>query len=382
MNSNPTVLIGAGAVGLAIARELATSGQWVVVLEKERSYGRGVSSRNSEVIHAGIYYDPGSLKARMCVEGRRLLYPYLAARGVPHNNCGKIIVATDDSEIPHLDRILQKANANGVESMHWLSKAEVERLEPAVQAVAGLYSATTGIVSAHAFMDALYADACSAGCDFAFGMELIGAEQTADGWLLTVRSHDGLTEAIEAGVVINSAGLHSDTIAALVLPQENAERVRLNWVKGNYFTIRSSAKVNATHLIYPCPRADQRGLGVHLTIDLAGDQKLGPDVHVLPQRVEAYDVDDRLRPLFAEAARRFLPSIRDDDLAPGYSGLRPQRASEGFRDFYIQEESGKGAPRWLNLVGIESPGLTCALAIAAHVRAKLSKSQTIMPRSA
>jgi L-2-hydroxyglutarate oxidase LhgO len=320
------------------------------------------------VIHAGIYYEPGSLKARLCVEGRQRLYQYLTERELPHRRCGKLIVAIEDAEIPQLEALFTRSLANGVEEMEWLDGAQAHSLEPSVRAVAALHSGTTGIVDAHAFMDSLAVDARNSGADLVFHAEVVGAERTAEGWTIAVRGTDGEVDVLEAVAVINAAGLYADEIAALVIPKDAMDPLRLNWVKGSYYSISPSSAVRASRLIYPCPHPDLKGLGVHLTLDLGGGQRLGPDVEPLQDRTEDYRMDEERGTAFAEAARRFLPDIKPEDLAPAYSGLRPQRqVKAGFRDFYIAEETGNGAPAWINLIGIESPGLTCALAIGEHV---------------
>lgn len=364
----PIVVVGAGVVGLACAAELARRGRWVIVLERQDTYGTGTSSRNSEVIHAGIYYEPGSLKARLCVEGRDRLYDYLGRRDLPHRRCGKLIVATEAAEIPQLEAIAARARQNGVEDLEWLDATGIRALEPGVRAVAALRSPSTGILDVHAFMDALARDVGEAGGDFLFRATLLGAEPAYDGWRLRIRDASGAEEEIEAAGVVNSAGLYADDVARLVLPAEQADALRQDWVKGNYFSIRPGAAVHASQLLYPCPHPELRGLGVHLTLDLAGDQRLGPDVEMLDARVEDYSVDDRRRHEFFAAAKRYLPGLELDDLAPGYAGLRPQRiVTGGFRDFYISNEEARGLEGWINLIGIESPGLTCALAIGRYV---------------
>lgn len=375
----PVVVVGAGVVGLACAAELARRGHWVLVLERQDAYGTGTSSRNSEVIHAGIYYEPGSLKARLCVEGRDRLYHYLRRRDLPHRRCGKLIVATEAAEIPQLEAIAARARQNGVEDLEWLDASGVRALAPDVRAVAALRSPSTGILDVHAFMHALARDVREGGGDFLFRATLLGAEPARDGWRLRVRDASGAEEEIEAAGVVNSAGLYADDVARLVLPAEQAAALRQEWVKGSYFSIRPGAAVRASQLVYPCPHPELRGLGVHLTLDLAGGQRLGPDVEILGARVEDYAVDDRRRHEFFAAAKRYLPRLEPDDLTPGYSGLRPQRVvTGGFRDFYVSNEERFGLAGWVNLIGIESPGLTCALAIGWYVAEALTVASGII----
>lgn len=389
----PTVVAGAGVVGLACAVALARAGRTVVVLERERRHGQGTSSRNSGVIHAGLYYQPGSLKAALCVEGRERLYAYARERGLPHRRCGKLVVATEAGEVPQLETIAARARQNGVADVEIVGRAELARMASPVTGVAALWSPSTGIVDPHALMDALVAEARALGADFAFYSELVAAEPVPDGWRLTVRSPSGSLEEVDAATVVNAAGLHADEVAALILPapaprddreiadgavdapsptsleRAAAAGLALDWVKGNYFSIRPGARAGVDALVYPCPQADLQGLGIHLTLDLDGGQRLGPDVEPMDRRVEDYSVDPARGARFLEAARRYLPHLTAADLEPAFAGLRPLRRITGFRDFYIAEESASGAPGWINLVGIDSPGLTAALVLGEHVAA-------------
>jgi L-2-hydroxyglutarate oxidase LhgO len=367
MSGSQAIVVGAGVVGLACAAALAREGWGVVVIDAEPTYGRGTSSRNSEVVHAGIYYEPGSLKAELCVEGRDRLYRYAAERDVPHRRCGKLIVATEPDDLPRLEALAERARVNGVTTLEWLEPADVTALEPSVRSIGALLSPDTGIIDVHELMHALAADAQRAGVDFAFRSRLVGAEPRNGGWEVAIEDAAGEIDRLEVDVVVNCAGLHSDRVAALVLDDAALEPLRMGWVKGNYFSVRAGSAVRASRLIYPAPHPELKGLGIHLTLDLAGGQRLGPDVEVLAERSEGYDVDASRAAAFAEAARRYLPDLSAEDLSPGYSGLRPQLLRSGFRDFYIAEESANGAPGWINLVAIESPGLTCALAIGSRV---------------
>ncbi len=366
-DARPTLVVGAGVVGLACAVELARAGHWVVLSERERRYGRGTSSRNSGVIHAGLYYQPGSLKARLCVEGRDRLYAYARSKDVLHRRCGKLVVATASDEIPELEALAVRARANGVEDVALIGQAEVQRLAPCLTAVAALQSPSTGIVDPHALMDALAAEAASLGVGFVYHSRVVGAEPIGGGWRVSVRSPAGEVEEIEAEWVVNAAGLYADELASIVVPDVAAAGLATDWVKGNYFTIRPAAHAPVDCLVYPCPRHDLRGLGIHLTLDLDGGQRLGPNVEMLPDRVERYDVDPALRDDYLAAARTYLPHLVADDLEPAFAGIRPQRRVPGYRDFYIAHEAARGAPGWVNLVAIDSPGLTAALAIAPLV---------------
>ncbi len=362
--ARPTLVIGAGVIGLACAVELARAGHWVVLTEREARHGRGTSSRNSGVIHAGLYYQPGSLKAALCVEGRDRLYTYARQKDIPHRRCGKLVVATLPEEVPELEALAARARANGVDDVELIGQAEVRRLAPCVTAVAALRSPSTGIIDPHALMDALAGDAVSLGVGFVYHSRVVGAEPIEAGWRVSVESPSGEVEEVEAAWVVNAAGLYADEVAAIVVPDVVAAGLATDWVKGNYFSIRPAGHAPVDCLVYPCPRRDLRGLGIHLTLDLDGGQRLGPDVEMLPDRVERYDVDPALRDLYLAAVRTYLPHLTAEDLEPAFAGIRPQRRVSGYRDFYIAHEAERGAPGWVNMVAIDSPGLTAALAIA------------------
>jgi L-2-hydroxyglutarate oxidase LhgO len=358
------VVIGAGVVGLACARELAARGREVVLIERHERFGVETSSRNSEVVHAGIYYPPGSLKARLCARGNRSLYAWCEARGVPHARLGKLVVASSAEEDPKLEQILRQAADNEVTSLRPLSSAEVRAIEPHVRATRGLWSPDTGIVDSHQLMASLLSDAEAHGCVVAWRHEVVGVERSGEAYRLAARS-GGETTALEARSVVNSAGLDADRIAALAGLDVDACGYRLHYARGHYFRIHPRKRHLASHLIYPTPLA--AGLGIHVTLDLAGGVRLGPDVEYLPDRVQDYSVAERLRAKFFTAVSRYLEGLEAEDLSPDLAGIRPklQGPGEPFRDFAIQEEAARGLPRWVNLVGIESPGLTCCLEIAA-----------------
>lgn len=359
------VVVGAGVIGLAIAREFARRGDSVFVLEREKKHGMGISSRNSGVIHAGIYYAPGSLKAKLTVEGKQLLYDYLARFDLPYNRCGKLIVATAEEEVPQLEALEKRAAENGVNDIVWVERGDIERMEPQVGAIAALLSPSTGVLSVHSLLNALEAELNEAGGDIAVASELVAADRTPAGWTLHVRGADGELDTLAADLVINAAGLYADVVAAFAIDIDSDVGLRLDWTKGSYFSVRG---LHCDKLIYPVPPVSFKGLGTHVTVDLAGGARLGPDIEDLEGRVEKYDVDVTRQQSFFESARRFLPGLAFDDLAPDYSGIRPQRAGmTGFRDFYIAEETTRGAPGWINLIGMESPGLTAALAVARYV---------------
>ena len=362
MESVDCVVVGAGVVGLAVARALALAGREVIVLEAAEAIGTGISSRNSEVIHAGIYYPAGSLMARFCVAGRRLLYPYCAEHGVAHRNCGKLIVATTAEESGRLAQIKARAEANGVEGMCLLDAAEATAMEPNLACAAALLSPATGIVDSHGFMLALQGDAENAGAVVAFHSPITSG-RTANG---AIEIEIGGTEpmALRCGLLVNSAGLYAPTLARSIagIPAETIPREY--YAKGNYFTLAGRSPF--TRLIYPVPVPG--GLGVHLTVDLGGQAKFGPDV----EWVESigYAVDPTRAQSFYAAVRRYWPGLQDGALQPGYCGIRPKIVPPGApaQDFVVQGPETHGVPALINLFGIESPGLTASLALAEHVR--------------
>lgn len=358
-------VVGAGVVGLAIAARLAPEIPNLVVLERNGAAGMETSSRNSEVIHAGIYYQAGSLKARLCVEGNRRLYELCGRHAIPHRRTGKIVMACEDGERAALERLLAKGLGNGV-ALRMITASETRRLEPAVRSSGALFSPDSGIVSAHGLMDHLLGRARDAGAILQWRSELVGVERRASDYRLTIRSGQG-TESFTSERVVNAAGLNADSVAGLAGIDVDAAGYRLRYCKGSYFSIAASRMGLVSRLVYPVPGAVS--LGIHAVLDLAGRLKFGPDVEYLPDRRLDYGVDETKRAAFGEAVRRMLPSVRDEDLQPDTSGIRAklQGPGDAFRDFVIAEESGRGMPGFVNLVGIDSPGLTSALAIAEHV---------------
>jgi L-2-hydroxyglutarate oxidase LhgO len=368
------LVVGAGVVGLACARELAARGRSVVLLERHERFGVETSSRNSEVVHAGIHYPAGSLKATLCARGNASLVAWCAAHGVPHRRIGKLVVATEPAEEAQLARIVRQAEANGVRSLEPLTPAEARRLEPHVRCGAALWSPDTGIVDSHALMVSLLADAEARGLTVAWRQEVCGAEPVAGGYRVTARDGDSGTAAIAAPWVVNAAGLDADTVAALAGLDLDACGYRQQYVRGHYFRVHPRKAHLARHLVYPVPL--QAGLGIHVTLDLGGGMRLGPDVQVLPERRQDYHVPDGLRTGFHAAVSRYLDGLTVDDLAPDLAGIRPKLhgPDEPFRDFVIREESARGRPGWVNLVGIESPGLTSCLEIGALAATLLEES--------
>jgi L-2-hydroxyglutarate oxidase LhgO len=370
MADTPLTVVGAGVVGLAVAARLARRFPELVILERRERHGSETSSRNSEVIHAGLYYPTGSLKARLCVRGKQLLYELGERARIPHRRTGKLIVALRDEETAELERLHALGSANGVE-LSLLAADDCRRLEPAVPAIAGLLSPSTGIVSAHGLMDALLAEARRLGALLQPRAELVGIERRDRDYRLEVRTPDGV-EALTSERVVNAAGLESDRVAACAGIDVAAAGYRLHWWKGSYFAVSGSKAGLLKRLVYPVPPADS--LGVHAVLGLEGRLRFGPDAELLPVRRLDHAVDEKKRAAFAAAVRRLVPAIEAHDLTPDISGIRPklQGPGEGFRDFVIAEESGRGLPGFVDLVGIESPGLTAALAIAEEVERLLA----------
>jgi len=366
LESVESVVIGAGVVGLAVARALASAGREVVVLEAEDAIGTHASSRNSEVIHAGIYYPKGSLKATSCVEGKRLLYEYCAAHGVPHRRSGKLIVASDEKQLPELQEIQRKAHANGVADVVWMTRAQALALEPELHCVAALYSPSTGIIDSHALMLAYLGDAEAHGAMLAVKSPLEKAEVVSDGIVLRVGN-----EQIKAKLLVNSAGLRAPTVAKSIAGYPRELAPGEFYAKGNYYSLARRAPFS--RLIYPVP--EPGGLGVHVTLDLAGQARFGPDVEWV-ERI-GYDVDPRRAERFYAAIRRYWPALPDGALLPGYSGIRPKTAGprEPAADFLIQGPREHGVRGLVHLFGIESPGLTASLALADAVLLTLNSEE-------
>ena len=354
------IVIGAGVVGLALARSLALAGREVVVLETEDRLGTGISSRNSEVIHAGIYYPAGSLKARLCVAGNRALYAYCSAHGVAHRRCGKLIVATDQNQVEELRRLQARAEANGVLDLRWLSAEEAQTLEPHLRCQAALLSPSTGIIDSHGLMRALCLEAETHGASLVLRSPVLGGYKTSAGLEIRVGGTDPMT--LLGQRVFNCAGLGALAFAHGV---EGARRDSLpplphRFAKGNYYGLAGAAPFS--RLVYPVPA--QGGLGVHLTLDLAGQGRFGPDVEWVAS--ENYEVDPRRAEGFYAEVRKYWPDLSDGALQPAYAGIRPKLHGPGepAPDFLLQREDSHGVPGLVNLLGIESPGLTACLALA------------------
>ena len=365
MESLDCVVIGAGVVGLAVARRLALAGREVMVLEAEAGVGRHTSSRSSEVIHAGIYYPAGSLKARLCVAGNRALYAYLAERNVPHRRTGKLLIAVREDEIPKLDHLHRMAEANGVRDLEALSAAEVRSLEPAVVAVRGVLSPSTGILDSHALVQALKADLEAARGTVVLSAPVLGAEVGAGGIELEVGGSEPIH--VRCRAVVISAGLHAPSVARAVRGLHPRFVPREYFARGHYFVLTGRSPF--AHLVYPVPVPG--ALGIHVTLDLAGRARFGPDI-TWADGVN-YAFDEGRAPAFYDAIRRYYPGLEGGSLSPGYVGIRPKIVPEGAKaaDFVIQGPEVHGVPGLVNLFGIESPGLTACLAIGDEVAARL-----------
>jgi L-2-hydroxyglutarate oxidase LhgO len=355
------VVVGAGAIGLAIARALARAGREVLVLERADAIGTETSSRNSEVIHAGIYYPAQLAKARWCVAGKEMLYRFCAEYGVPHRRCGKLIVATDAAQLPQLEKLRRQAAANGVTDLEFLDPAQVRALEPEVRCVRALWSPSSGIIDSHAYMLALQGDAERHGATIAFATPVVGG--AVRGAYIELHTGGAAPFALRARTVVNSAGLGAQELARAIAGVPAATIPPLYLAKGNYYVLTGANPF--TRLVYPLP--EPGGLGVHVTIDLGGQARFGPDV----EWVEAidYTVDPRRADGFYAAVRRYWPGLADGALAPGYAGIRPKIEKPGgsSTDFWVQGPREHGVAGLVNLFGIESPGLTASLAIAEHV---------------
>lgn len=364
MDNVDAVVIGAGVVGLAVARALALRGREVLLLEREAAMGTGVSSRSSEVVHAGIYYLTGSLKARLCVQGRALLYAYCEQRGIAHRRCGKLVVASTPSQLAALPALVNKAHANGVPDVRLMTMDEAHTLEPALHGLGAVWSPSTGIVDSHALMLALLGDLAHAGGELVCrsGVQRL----RADGPGLVLLTEDGT--ALRARTVVNAAGLIACHLAGRTQGLDARHVPKAWFAKGHYFVL--SGRAPFSHLIYPAPEPDRHlaGLGVHLTLDLGGQAKFGPDV-LWTDNPDDLQVDAARADAFVEAIRRYWPGLPDGALQPGYAGMRPKinGPHEPAADFLIQGPALHGVPGLVNLLGIESPGLTSCLAIAEQV---------------
>lgn len=359
-------IVGAGVIGLAVAYELSKAYKDIFVIERNSSFGQETSSRNSEVIHAGIYYPKDSLKTKTCIEGKELLYEFCAKNNITHRRIGKLIVAIDDSEIKDLERLFKHGLENGVEDLKLLSKNEIKNLEPHVKCEAALYSPSTGILDTHSLMQNLVLQFKNCGGEIAYNTELIGIDKVKDGFELAVEDkREGVFKFLTC-IFINCAGLNSDKVAGMAGLKK--EEYRLKYCKGDYFRVHNNKARFISRLIYPVPKEGRAGLGIHATLDLAGGLRLGPDDEYV-EKID-YNVNVSKAKNFYESVRQFLPFIQLEDLSPDIAGVRPklQGPQEDFRDFIIKDEIDNGLPGFINLIGIESPGFTSSLSIAKMVR--------------
>jgi L-2-hydroxyglutarate oxidase LhgO len=368
MDSIDTLIIGAGALGLACAARLASPQQSLLIVEREKLIGSHTSSRNSEVIHAGIYYEPGSLKAELCLEGRERLYAWCAERDVPHRRIGKLLVAVEDAERVKLEKLAANAEACGVGDLREIDQARLAEMEPAVRGVAALLSPSTGIIDSHQYMHSLLTAAEQQDAQLVLDTRVESLHHDGDGWIASGVS-GGEPFQIKAQRVVNAGGLFAQDLASRTEDLAAAQIPALHMCQGRYFTYAGRSPFQ--HLIYPMPEANTAGLGVHATLDLGGQLRFGPDVRYLDEL--DYVVDEALREPFATAIGRYFPGLDASRLNPGYSGIRPKLSGPGeaAADFVIQTPAQHGQPGLVNLFGIESPGLTASLAIAERVAAAL-----------
>lgn len=380
MDRVEVLVVGAGVVGLALARALARQGHEVVVAEQGTRIGAGVSSRNSEVVHAGLYYEPGSLRAGLCVRGRERLYAFCAEHGVTARRCGKLVVATRDEDEAKLQEIWERGRANGVDDLAWLTGAQARALEPALTCTAALLSPSSGIVDSHAYMTALLGDAEAAGASLALAGRVVHAEQAPDGWQVRVQTANpgasvaGEVFELRAQWLVNAAGLDAQAVAAAMKGFPVARIPQRHIAKGHYFALASAGgRAPFSRLIYPTPV--DGGLGVHLTLDLNGQARFGPDVQWLSSNAAGdaldYAVGAARAEVFYAEVRRYWPALPDGALVPAYSGIRPKISGPGQpqADFLIEGPPEHGVAGVVQLFGIESPGLTASMAIAERVAA-------------
>jgi L-2-hydroxyglutarate oxidase LhgO len=358
------IIIGAGVVGLAIAAELSRADKTVFVFEKNRTFGLETSSHNSEVIHAGMYYPENSLKAKLCINGNSLLYELCDKFNINHKQLGKLIVAADDAETKEVERLYYQGLKNDVSGLQMLAREDIKRLEPNVKAVAALLSPSTGVVDSYNLLRCYYGRAKENAVEFIFNTAVIGIDRNTGSFNVSIHDSEGIS-SVTANVVINAAGLFSDKVAQLAGIDLEKAGYKLHYCKGEYFSLNPKVGCSVHRLVYPVP--EQAGVGVHVTLSIDGSMRLGPDTKYVD--MIDYAVDESAGEEFYQAVRRYLPSVELDDLVPDFAGVRPklQGPGEGFRDYVIRDETEKGLPGLINLIGIESPGLTASPAIAKYV---------------
>ena len=359
-------IIGTGVIGLAIAEKISQEHNNIFIIEKHPTFGQETSSRNSEVIHAGIYYPKGSLKAKLCLEGKYLLYDYCSKFDIPFKNCGKLIVATSEEEINVIEGIRKTAAGNGVD-LGIMEKDQIAELEPEIFALKALWSPTTGIVDSHSLMKRFETNILNNGGQIVYCSEVIAIKKLEEGYEVTIINPDSTKYSFTTSILINSAGLTSDKISEMAgLKDDN---LKIMFCKGEYFRINPPKNRLINRLIYPVPHQNMEGIGIHVTIEMGGGVKLGPDVTYLVPNSYDYKVDTSKQEAFWKSARKFLPFLEFEDIAPEMAGIRPkiQKPGDPIRDFYITDETVHGYNGLINLIGMESPGLTSCLAIANYV---------------
>ena len=368
-------IIGAGIIGLAIAAQIAGKGWEAYVLEKNATFGQEISSRHSGVIHSGIYYPENSLKAKLCVAGNHALYELCKRYGIGHRRLGKLVVATTDEEISELEILLDRGRRNGAEGLRILSRRDMRKLEPNVDGVAALFSPSTGIIDSHALMEYFITKAIEGGVQIVYRTKVVRIEKRGDEYKVGVR--DNREEfPFMTRVLINCAGLYSDRVAELAGIDIVKADYKLHYCKGEYFSVSSNKASLVRRLIFPVPPPKGTGVGIHVTFDLEGRMRLGPSIHYVDSI--DYALDDQHKRLFYDSVRKFLPFIEYDDLEPEMAGIRPklQGPDEDIKDFVIRDETDKGLPGFINLIGIESPGLTASPAVAEYVLSLIQEHLT------
>ena len=368
-------IIGAGVVGLAIAAELSKKHENIFVFEKNSGFGQETSSRNSEVIHSGIYYPQNSLKTELCSVGNRLLYDWCDSYRVPYQKIGKFIIAINEEDCENLQLLFNNGIKNNIPGLKLVTSEEFTEIEPKIKAKKAIFSETTGIVDSHSLMASFEAYASNNGATFAYNHQINNISKIKGGYNLKILSGNE-TFFYTSEIVINAAGLMADKIAALPGINPDEADYQLSYAKGHYFRLKPGMSNLAEHLIYPVPQKNWIGLGIHITKDLSGSIKFGPDIHYLPDNILDYSYEPGIKEKFIESIHRYAPLVKFDDIQEDQVGIRPklQKEGEGFRDFIINEESDKGFPGFWNLIGIESPGLTSAIAIGKYIAEKIDKS--------
>lgn len=369
MEKVDVTIIGAGVIGLAIANRLSANDKDIFVVEKEQSFGKGISSRNSEVIHAGIYYPSGSLKAKACAEGNRMLYEFCQNNKIPFKKLGKLIVATNKQEASQVENLYKQGKSNGVAGLRIIDSSRIRKLEPNICGGLALFSPETGIVDSHKLMESLYKKAKESGVGFVFQSKVESIQKQNGLYQIGTKDNRGEVFKFTSEVVINAAGLYSDLIASMVGMDIKKLSYDLKYCKGEYFRLSANKSRLIQRLVYPVPKQSDGGLGIHLTPDISGQVKIGPDAQYLAENKEDYEVDEDKKEEFCNSVNKFAPFIQLEDIYPDMAGIRPklEGANGCFRDFVIREESDKGVSGFVNLIGIESPGLTAALSIAKYV---------------